>query len=81
MEASFDASTLKVALIVLVAAGVVIPLFHRLRISSVVGFMLVGAAVGPYSFGRLAEHAPILSGIAVQNPEAIARSRASASCS
>ena len=72
MEASLDTSTLKVALIVLVAAGVVIPLFHRLRISAVVGFMLVGAAVGPYSLGRLVEHAPWLAAVTVESPEAIA---------
>ena len=72
MEASLDPSTLKVALIVLVAAGIVIPLFHRLRVSPVLGFMLVGAAVGPYSFGRLAEHVPLLGAVAVEDPEAIA---------
>jgi len=72
MEAALPASTLKVVLIVLAAAGVVIPLFHRLRISQVVGFMLVGAAVGPYSLGRLAGHAPWLAAVAVQDPDAIA---------
>ncbi len=72
MEASFDPSTLKVALIVLAAAGVVIPLFHRLRISPVIGFMLVGAAVGPYSLGRLAAHVPPLMHFAIADPDAIA---------
>ena len=43
-----DTSFYKEALIVLGAAGVVIPLFHRLRISSVLGFMLVGIVVGPF---------------------------------
>ena len=37
-----DISLYKEALVVLGAAGVVIPLFHRLRVSSVLGFMLVG---------------------------------------
>ncbi len=43
MEASVAPAALKEVLIVLGAAGVVIPLFHRLRISPVLGFMLVGA--------------------------------------
>jgi len=72
MDAALDPSTLKVVLIVLAAAGIVIPLFHRLRISPVLGFMLVGAAVGPYSLGRLAEHFAPRAAIAVQNPDAIA---------
>ena len=38
--APLDASFYKQALIVLAAAGVVIPLFHRLHISAVLGFML-----------------------------------------
>ena len=40
--APLDISLYKQALIVLAAAGVVIPLFYRLHISSVLGFILVG---------------------------------------
>jgi CPA2 family monovalent cation:H+ antiporter-2 len=72
MEASLDPSTLKVVLIVLATAGIVIPVFHRLRISPVLGFMLVGAAVGPYSLGRLAERFSPLAAIAIENPRSIA---------
>jgi CPA2 family monovalent cation:H+ antiporter-2 len=72
MDASLDPSTLKVAMIVLAAAAIVIPAFHRLRISPVLGFMLVGAAVGPYSLGRLAEQFHPLAAIAVEDPGAIA---------
>jgi CPA2 family monovalent cation:H+ antiporter-2 len=42
------------ALVILGAAGVVIPLFARLRITPVIGFILVGLAVGPYGLARLA---------------------------
>ena len=49
MEAvPLNTSLYKEALIVLGAAGIVIPLFHRLHVSSVLGFMLVGVAVGPF---------------------------------
>ena len=57
MEAApLNTSFYKEALIVLGAAAIVIPLFHRLHVSSVLGFMLVGVAVGPFglaSLGRL----------------------------
>ena len=43
------------ALIILAAAAVVIPLFHRLRLSPVLGFMLVGVAVGPFGLATLAD--------------------------
>ena len=49
---------LKDALVFLAAAGLVVPFFHRARISAVLGFLLVGVAVGPYGFGQLAEDVP-----------------------
>jgi len=53
------------ALVVLGAAAVVIPLFHRLRISPVLGFMLVGMAVGPAGLGALADRAPVLRWVTI----------------
>jgi|ERR1700756_2140695 hypothetical protein len=64
MEAgSLDISLYKHALIVLGAAGVVIPVFHRLHISSVLGFILVGIVVGPFGLASLTSHLPWLSAI------------------
>jgi monovalent cation:H+ antiporter-2, CPA2 family len=71
MEAVPDMSLYKVALIVLGAAGVVIPIFHRLQISSVLGFMLVGMAVGPFGFGALATHYAWLTAVTIDAPQAI----------
>jgi monovalent cation:H+ antiporter-2, CPA2 family len=72
MEAApFDPSLYKEALIVLGAAGVVIPLFHRLRVSSVLGFMLVGIVVGPFGIASLAPRLPWLSVITISEPESI----------
>lgn len=48
------------ALVVLGAAAVVIPLFHRLRLSPVLGYMLVGLLAGPSGLGALAERWPPL---------------------
>ena len=61
----------KQALIVLGAASVVIPLFHRLRISSVLGFMLVGIVVGPFGIGSVAPRLPWLLTITITDPASI----------
>jgi len=72
MEAAhLDISFYKQALIVLGAAGVVIPLFHRLHVSPVLGFMLVGIAVGPFGLGSLTPHLPWLSAITISAPASI----------
>lgn len=72
MEAALDTALYKESLIVLGAAAVVIPLFHRLRISTSLGFMLVGVAVGPYGFGSLAGRLPWLSAVTIGDPSSIA---------
>ena len=71
MEAATEPFAVRAALIVLGAAGVVIPVFHRLRVSPVLGFMLVGMVVGPFGLGRLAGRLPWLSAVTIDSPEAI----------
>ena len=44
-------SDFKEVLTILGAAGVVVPLFHRLRVSPVLGFMVVGMGGGAGPFG------------------------------
>ena len=44
------------AVIFLAAAGLVIPFAKHLRISPVIGFMLIGLAVGPYGLAKFVEH-------------------------
>ena len=48
------AEGLKGILIFLIAAGIIVPLLHRLRLGTVLGFLLVGLALGPYGLGLLA---------------------------
>jgi len=72
METLPDIGGLREALIVLGAAALVIPLFHRLRVSPVLGFLLVGVAVGPYGLGRLVGAFPPLGLITLRHPASIA---------
>jgi CPA2 family monovalent cation:H+ antiporter-2 len=69
---ALDTSLYKQALVVLGAAGVVIPLFHRLRVSSVLGFMLVGVVVGPFGIASLAPRLPFLAAITISDADSIA---------
>ena len=48
-----------------------IPLFHRLRLSPVLGFMLVGVAVGPFGFALFADQLPLVGSITLRQPELI----------
>lgn len=48
MASPINPGEFKEALIVLATASVVIPVFHRLRLSPLLGFLLVGMAVGPF---------------------------------
>ena len=73
MNASFDLGVYKEALLFLATAGVVAPLFVRLRVSPVLGYLLAGVALGPFGLGKLAERTPILAALALTNVEAIAR--------
>src|ERR1700722_20865721 len=68
-----DLSVYKETLLFLVTAGIVAPLFFRLRISPVLGFLLAGVALGPFGLGRLVAHAPWLDALALTNVEAIDR--------
>ncbi|WP_137043994.1 monovalent cation:proton antiporter-2 (CPA2) family protein [Pseudolabrys sp. FHR47] len=55
-------------IIFLIAAGVIVPLFHRARISTVLGFLLVGVILGPFGLGRLAAEVPWVSYVTFDNP-------------
>ena len=60
MEPGFATSGFSDALVVLGAAGIVIPAFARMKITPVIGFILVGVIAGPYALGALASQHPWL---------------------
>jgi CPA2 family monovalent cation:H+ antiporter-2 len=59
------------AMVVLGAAGLVIPAFARFRISPIIGFILIGLLVGPYGLGRVVDDVPWLYHVTISNSEAI----------
>lgn len=59
------------ALVILGAAGLVIPAFARFRISPVIGFILVGIAVGPAGLGAWVADYPWLYYVTISNRPAI----------
>ncbi|UAK22882.1 cation:proton antiporter domain-containing protein [Sphingomonas nostoxanthinifaciens] len=71
MASAFNPTGFSDALVILGAAGVVIPAFARWRINPVIGFILVGIAVGPAGLGSFVGRAPWLSWVTITNPHAI----------
>ena len=71
MAGELHSSGLGNVLIILGAAGIVIPAFARLRITPVIGFILIGILVGPSGLGSLAADHSWLSWITIRQTEDI----------
>jgi len=71
MAIGLDSKGFSDALVILGAAGLVIPAFARAKISPVIGFILVGLLVGPSGLGALARDYPWLYYITITDPHAI----------
>src|SRR5437868_9694412 len=69
--AEFSTSGLSDALVILGAAGIVIPAFARIRINAVIGFILIGILIGPFGLGQLSDRAPWLHYVTISNVHAI----------
>ena len=66
-----EALNLREVMVFLAAAGVVVPLGHRLRISPVFGFLVIGLVIGPYGLGRFVEAMPWLGFVAITDAERV----------
>lgn len=62
------AEGLKGVLIFLIAAGIIVPLLHRMRLGTVLGFLLIGLALGPYGLGLFADRFPWIHYITFEDP-------------
>jgi CPA2 family monovalent cation:H+ antiporter-2 len=71
VEGEFGTSGFSDALVILGAAGIVIPAFARIRISPIIGFILIGMLVGPHGLGALASDHPWLHYVTISNPHGI----------
>lgn len=60
------------AIVILGAAGIVIPAFARFRITPIIGFILVGVLLGPSGLGSLSGQYDWLKFITINDREAIA---------
>ncbi len=73
MASFVDPFAYKEALIFLGTAGVVIPIFRKLGISSILGFLIVGALVGPNMLGQLIQTYPWLASFVFTESDEFAR--------
>ncbi|HEV7659158.1 MAG TPA: cation:proton antiporter [Allosphingosinicella sp.] len=71
MASEFSTSGLSDVLVILGAAGIVIPAFARIRISPVIGFILIGILIGPFGLGQLSDQAAWLNYVTITNVHAI----------
>ena len=73
MHPSVPAAGYKDLVLFLATAGIVVPLFKRLKLSPVLGFLGAGVLLGPFGLGQLADDAPWLAEITVSKPEEVSQ--------
>ncbi|MCB8821166.1 cation:proton antiporter domain-containing protein [Microvirga rosea] len=69
MAAAINLQSYQEPILFLATAAIVVPLFHRLRISPVLGYLAAGALLGPFGLGRLVPDHPWINWITFTNPE------------
>ena len=57
----------------LATAGIVAPLFKRLKLNPILGFLIAGVILGPFGLGALSHQLPWLDYVTVDNPQEIAQ--------
>ncbi len=62
---------LREVIVFLAAAGLIVPLIHRLKLSPVLGFLAVGMLIGPHGLGQFTTQWPWLSAVVLDDVEAV----------
>ena len=73
MEHQVSPESYKDLVLFLATAGIVAPIFKRLRINPILGYLLAGVILGPFGLGRFIPVAPWLDYVTVDNPDEIAQ--------
>ena len=71
MAIGLDNARFSDTLVILGAAGMVIPAFARFKVSPIIGFILVGMLVGPFGLGQFVAEAPWLYYVTISDPHSI----------
>ncbi|MCC6202563.1 MAG: cation:proton antiporter [Gammaproteobacteria bacterium] len=64
---------LREAVVFLIAAGLIVPALHRLRVSPVLGYLAIGALIGPYGLDLLRAAWPWLGFVVIADLDGVRR--------
>ncbi|MFM8860319.1 MAG: cation:proton antiporter, partial [Methylocystis sp.] len=73
MTNSLDYESYRIAVVFLTTAGVVVPVFHKLKVSPVLGFLIAGAVLGPSGIGQLARDYEWAAKISIADVEGVSK--------
>ena len=72
MAAAANGHDYKEFLVFLTTAGVIAPLFNRLKVNPILGFLIAGVALGPQGLGRFTGEVPAIEWVTFGRPEDLA---------
>nr|WP_156390537.1 cation:proton antiporter [Caulobacter sp. Root487D2Y] len=73
MDHAMSPADYKDLVLFLATAGIVAPLFKRLKMNPILGFLIAGVILGPFGLGALSHRWPWLDYVTVDNPQEIAQ--------
>ena len=71
MEVHTSIPYLREIIVFLISAGVMVPLFHAMRVSPVLGYLVVGGVIGPFGMGLWTETFPLLSYVVIADLQGV----------
>ncbi|MBY0226312.1 MAG: cation:proton antiporter [Hyphomicrobium sp.] len=72
MSGAQDIGAYKDGIVILATAAIAVPLLQRLRISPVLGYLLMGMLLGPHMIGALTRFMPAAEWFTISNPDNLA---------